>query len=137
MLMKGALTKSGLYKSGSQSGWPEGINDLGAGRIAAMDAAGIDVQILSHAVPGVETVEPSLAVNLARQANDTVAYGLFLKRLPPHVLRGSPPFTTSLFFMALVRARLLAPGTSASKIFCMELQNANLTAIGKIGLNSS
>jgi predicted TIM-barrel fold metal-dependent hydrolase len=73
MLMKEALTKSGMYKSGSQGDWPEGINDLGAGRIAAMDAAGIDVQILSHAVPGVETVEPSLAVNLARQANDTVA----------------------------------------------------------------
>ncbi len=73
MLMKEALTKSGLYKSGPQSGWPEGINDLGAGWIAAMDAAGIDVQILSHAVPGVETVEPSLAVNLATQANDTVA----------------------------------------------------------------
>ncbi len=73
MLMKAALTKSGMYKSGSQGDWPEGINDLGAGRIAAMDAAGIDVQILSHAVPGVETVEPSLAVNLATQANDTVA----------------------------------------------------------------
>jgi predicted TIM-barrel fold metal-dependent hydrolase len=73
MLMKAALTKSGMYKTDPQGGWPAGINDLGAGRIAAMDAAGIDVQILSHAVPGVETVEPSRAVSLATQANDAVA----------------------------------------------------------------
>jgi predicted TIM-barrel fold metal-dependent hydrolase len=73
MLMKAALTKSALYTNDPKSGWPEGINDLGAGRIAAMDAAGIDVQILSHAVPGVEGVEPSLAIGLATQANDAVA----------------------------------------------------------------
>jgi len=73
MLMKAALTKSGMYETDPQGGWPAGINDLGEGRIAAMDAAGIDVQILSHAVPGVETVEPSLALNLATQANDAVA----------------------------------------------------------------
>ncbi len=53
-------------------GWPPpGIEDLGEGRIAAMDAAGIDVQILSN-VPGVEAVEAPRAVELARQANDAV-----------------------------------------------------------------
>jgi uncharacterized protein len=52
---------------------PPGMDDLGEGRIAAMDAAGIDVQILSHSVPGPETLEPTAAVGLARQANDAVA----------------------------------------------------------------
>jgi hypothetical protein len=50
---------------------PPGIEDLADGRIAAMDAAGIDVQILSN-VPGVEAIELPQAVELARQANDAV-----------------------------------------------------------------
>jgi predicted TIM-barrel fold metal-dependent hydrolase len=71
--MKEAVAKSGFVKNGPQGEWPPGIFDLGASRIADMDEAGIDVQILSHTYPAVETVEPSLAVDLAAQANDAVA----------------------------------------------------------------
>jgi uncharacterized protein len=65
--------KAGRFETDAQGGWPAGIYDLGEGRIAAMDAAGIDVQILSHTSPGPETLEPSLAVDLTTQANDAVA----------------------------------------------------------------
>lgn len=49
------------------------LADLGEGRLAAMDAAGIDVQVLSHTQPGVETLEATDAVPLARDANDLLA----------------------------------------------------------------
>ncbi|KAF9880478.1 amidohydrolase 2 [Colletotrichum karsti] len=58
---------------GQGDDFPPGIRDLGKGRIADMDAAGIDIQILSHTVPSVEGLDPSIAVNLAREANDSVA----------------------------------------------------------------
>ena len=44
--------EAGRLETDAQGGWPAGIYDLGEGRIAAMDAAGIDVQILSHTSPG-------------------------------------------------------------------------------------
>jgi predicted TIM-barrel fold metal-dependent hydrolase len=47
--------------------------DLGAGRTAKMDAAGIDVQVLSLTAPGVEQADPADAAAVARDANDTVA----------------------------------------------------------------
>jgi len=67
------MKKSGQFAGDPKTGFPAGIFDLGEGRIAAMDAAGIDVQILSHATPSAEGLEPSLARELTRQANDAVA----------------------------------------------------------------
>ena len=67
------LRQAGFIDTGAGGETPPGITDLGDGRIAAMDAAGIDVQILSHTVPGPETLAPAAAVELAGQANEAVA----------------------------------------------------------------
>jgi uncharacterized protein len=48
----------------------EQLCDLGDGRIAAMDAAGIDVQVLSLTSPGVEQLDAPEAVAFARETND-------------------------------------------------------------------
>jgi predicted TIM-barrel fold metal-dependent hydrolase len=44
--------------------------DLGDSRLAAMDAAGIDVQVLSHNQPGVQALDAGSAVPVAREVND-------------------------------------------------------------------
>jgi len=51
----------------------ERLLDFGPGRIAAMDRAGIDVAVLSLTTPGVQNLEPDLAVELARSSNDRLA----------------------------------------------------------------
>jgi predicted TIM-barrel fold metal-dependent hydrolase len=48
----------------------ERLFDIGDGRIAAMDAAGVDVQILSLAPPGTHGLPAAEAIALAREAND-------------------------------------------------------------------
>jgi predicted TIM-barrel fold metal-dependent hydrolase len=57
----------------SRSGIIEPISDLGDGRIAAMDEAGIDLAVLSLAAPGVEQLDGPEAVLLARECNDELA----------------------------------------------------------------
>jgi 2,3-dihydroxybenzoate decarboxylase len=47
--------------------------DLGQGRIADMDAAGIDFQVISITSPGVQVFEADLGIALARQANDRLS----------------------------------------------------------------
>ena len=47
--------------------------DVGAGRIAAMDAGGIDVQVLSLAGGGVNELDAGLAAELCEDANHTMA----------------------------------------------------------------
>jgi hypothetical protein len=46
--------------------------DVGDGRIAAMDAAGIDMQVLSLNAPGVEQADADQQVAIARESNDFV-----------------------------------------------------------------
>ena len=47
--------------------------DLDVGRIAAMDTAGVDVQVLSLMAPGPEQLEPADAIAVTRDANDQLA----------------------------------------------------------------
>ena len=55
------------------AGVPDQLDDLGERRIAAMDAAGIDMQVLSHTQPGTEVLDADEAIPLAREANDLLA----------------------------------------------------------------
>lgn len=51
----------------------EQLGDVGAGRLAEMDAAGIDLQVLSLNFPGTEQLEAAEAITIARDANDFLA----------------------------------------------------------------
>ncbi len=55
---------------------PERLCDLGEGRIATMDAAGIDIQVLSLTVPGTEQFDAAEAVTSAREINDFLAQAI-------------------------------------------------------------
>lgn len=52
------------------------LRDIGDGRVAEMDAAGIDMQVLSLNSPGVEQAEADEAIVVARDANDFLAEAL-------------------------------------------------------------
>ena len=76
----------------------ERLDDIGEARIAAMDAQGIDVQILSLAPPGTQPLDPADALPLAMRANDIAAEAV--RRHParfrafatlPWPTRGGPP----------------------------------------------
>ena len=49
------------------------LYDVGAARLAELDAAGIEVQLLSHTPPGPEVLDSAAAVTMAREVNDELA----------------------------------------------------------------
>lgn len=51
----------------------ENLLDIGAARIAHMDAVGIDMQILSMTSPGVQIFDAAPATRLAAESNDALA----------------------------------------------------------------
>ena len=53
--------------------WKRRLLDLADERLKAMDASGIDVQVLSLTTPGTQNLEPQQAVESARAANDVAA----------------------------------------------------------------
>lgn len=69
---KDFLTGPG-YRHAARPGFAEKLSDVGKGRIAAMDEAGVDLAVLSLAAPGVEQLDGREAVQLARACNDELA----------------------------------------------------------------
>jgi uncharacterized protein len=51
----------------------ESLRDLDKARLAGMDAAGIDLQVVSHVQPGAQGIPGAAGVTAARQANDHLA----------------------------------------------------------------
>jgi predicted TIM-barrel fold metal-dependent hydrolase len=49
------------------------LGDLGDGRLADMDAGGIDLQVIGHTTPGAQAHAGEEAIALAREANDLLA----------------------------------------------------------------
>jgi hypothetical protein len=59
--------------AGPESELGANLADLGERRLAAMDASGVDLQVISHTTPGVQHLDGATAVPLAREANDVLA----------------------------------------------------------------
>jgi uncharacterized protein len=111
---------TGSGRAGSPSPRPAGhegtslvdqLCDLGKGRIAAMDEAGIDVQILSLTAPGVKQLDAPDAVKLAREVNDFLAAEVARN---PTRFGGSPLYPRRLRRRRL-RSLSAASGTSVSR----------------------
>src|SRR5207248_5252213 len=56
------------------------LDDLGALRLKEMDEAGIDFQVLSHSIPGLQGVDAATGMPLARRVNDRLHEAV--QRLP-------------------------------------------------------
>jgi len=57
----------------NRHGYTERLEDLGAGRLAAMDDSGVDVQVLSLPAPAMQNFDASDAIPLSADFNDLIA----------------------------------------------------------------
>ena len=64
---------TGLDAGGGGPGIADRLRDTGAARLADMDAAGIDIQVLSHTAPSLQKIAAADAPALARRVNDRLA----------------------------------------------------------------
>lgn len=75
--LRDALLKFGgddtVTMMSSQQDIDRQLRDVGDERLARMDAAGVDLQVLSITTPGTQPLPPGEAVPLARDANDFLA----------------------------------------------------------------
>ncbi|MEV6350310.1 amidohydrolase family protein [Actinoplanes sp. NPDC051851] len=94
----------------------ERLRDLGAGRIAAMDAQGIDVAVLALTPPGTQPLAPDAAIRLSRAANDRAA-----EAVAAHPSR----------FRALSTLPMSAPDAVAPGAIVAELERA--AGLGHVG----
>ena len=69
------------------------LEDLGELRLKEMDEAGIDFQVLSHSIPGLQGVDAGTGVPLARRVNDRLHEAVQRSRLipPPGRVPGNGP----------------------------------------------
>ncbi len=70
------LKNAALKFEGRATRLIEQLTDIADKRIAAMDAAGIDMQVLSLTSPGTEQLDAPDAVALSREVNDFLAAGV-------------------------------------------------------------
>jgi predicted TIM-barrel fold metal-dependent hydrolase len=70
------LASAGARFPGGGGRLLEQLGDIDDGRVSEMDAAGVDVQVLSLTAPGLEQVPAGEAVCLARETNDYLAAAL-------------------------------------------------------------
>lgn len=67
------LDSAGLDLGLGRGPMVEALHEMGAGRIAVMDAAGVDVQVLSTVGHVVQGLEPERATAISRELNDRLA----------------------------------------------------------------
>jgi len=70
----GRQTVEAFRKRGARGAkFLQALQDVGEGRLAEMDAAGIDMQVLSLNSPGVEQADAAEQIAIARESNDFLA----------------------------------------------------------------